>query len=189
MKKRLLLIAALFTATILAACGGGGGDDTLNAASSNLSSNVTASNAAAIQGLPFTFASGVPDFGTSQTTTVTVTGTSGTDTFAIASGGNTASGQLNYGSCIFKFTASTFPAASPLAVGNTITIADCHFNVNTKGTSATGLEFQRVANLVLNAAASAGVTVTVSVNGDGTVVVNGVGAGSVTLTPLTGSAI
>ncbi|WP_169417949.1 hypothetical protein [Ramlibacter agri] len=150
---------------------------------------MTASNAAAIQGLPFTFASGVPDFGTSQTTTVTVTGTSGTDTFAVSSGGNTASGQLNYGSCIFKFTASTFPVGSPLAVGNTITIANCHFTANTKGTTATGLAVQRVATLVLNSATSGGVTVTVMVNGDGSVTVNGVGAGSVTLTPLTGSAI
>jgi len=185
MKKRLLLIAALLSATLLAACGGGD-DETLNQATSDLSSNVTASNSAAIQGIPFQFNSGVPDFGTTQTTTVTVTGTTGTNTFSIASGGNTATGNLQYGSCIFKITSSTFPVGSPLATGNTVTIAGCTMVYKIRGTPANAQGFARQAQWLLNNATSGNVTVTVSISAAGVVTVNATGVGSVALTPVTG---
>ncbi|MCG2592034.1 hypothetical protein LZ009_04490 [Ramlibacter sp. XY19] len=191
MKKRILLIATLFGATLLAACGGGGGGETFTVASSDLaiSADKTQGPALAqdISGETFTFGA-VPDFGTTGTTSVVVTSTSATatPTFSIASTTGTASGALEFGSCIFRVTSSTFPSTSPMAVGKTVTVANCQLTVSTRLLVADAIARERSATLRLNTAVSSGTLVTVSINEGGQVTINGKAAGTVTLQPVTG---
>lgn len=186
MKKRVLLVSALMSAMVLAACGGGGEEESPAVASSDLTLSVNASVAPALENEVFTF-SAVPAFGTSTTTTVEVTEADGpTDSFRIASGGASASGVLEYGSCIFRITQSTFPADSPLGVGKTVTVSTCVVKVFTKGKpadQAVGMS----ATLQLGSAVSQSTTVTVEIKENGQVVINGDSAGTITLAPATGA--
>lgn len=169
MKKRLLLISTLLTATVLVACGGGG-DETVKAASADLSMNITASTAAALQGSPLTFGGGVSDLGATGTTTLSVSGTT-TNTYSISASNGQASGALNFGSCIFDAGSSTFPAGSPLASGQRPTISKCLIAVRIAGASANGVKSSRKMNMILNAIRSDDVDVTVSITPEGVVTV------------------
>lgn len=190
MKKRLVLVAALFSAAVLVACGGGGSESVFGAAN-NLSVDLGASNgrtlAEAVSGDRFDFAS-VPDFATQSTTSVTITATNTTSspTFVVRDNANTASGYMDFGSCIFVILNSTYPAGSPLAAGNTVTINPCQVKVATKGLPANGTAQQSSIQLVLRNAVSTGTPVTVSINNGGQVTLNGVPAGTVTVQFLTG---
>jgi hypothetical protein len=187
MKKLITVLAALCMAATLTACGGGGSGSTAQVASANTTVAMDATNGQAVTSSvtnkPFTFASGVPDFGTTGSTDVTF---GASNSFQIASGGNTASGTMAFGSCHFKVTSSTF-TSGPLVSGNTVTINNCQLLVLTKGDPADGSQQSDQAELVLNTATSAGVAVTVSLTADGKVLINNTSVGSVTLTPVTGA--
>src|SRR5689334_328290 len=128
MKKQFLLAAFCSMAFALTACGGGGGDDSAPlVATSDLSADVNPTNGttavAGVNNTGFTFANGVPDFGTTGPTTVTLksdavvtsSGSTGPG-FTVTSGSQSASGSLEFGSCIFNVTQSTF-TSGPLVPG------------------------------------------------------------------------
>ena len=188
--KKLLIVTALFGAVGLVACGGGGNDQVFGAAAdTTLSADKTTGPtiARAISGDRFDFAS-VPDFATQTTTSVTITATNTTSspTFVVKDAANTASGYMDFGSCIFVIQTSTYPAGSPLAAGNAVTINPCQVKVATRGISADGTAVQSSATLLLRNAVSTGTPVTVSINNGGQVTLNGVPAGTVTVAFLTG---
>jgi hypothetical protein len=189
MKKRILMIAALCGAALLSACGGGDGGETFAVASSDLTvaadKTTGPAMAQAISGETFNFSS-VPDFGTLTTTSVVVTAATASPTFNISSAAGTASGPLDFGSCIFRITSSTYPATSPLAAGNTITIPTCQLTVRTRLLVADGTARDRSANLRLNSAVSADTLVVVTINEGGQVTINGKPAGTLTLQLVTG---
>jgi hypothetical protein len=89
--------------------------------------------ATAVANKPFSFASGVPAFGTTAATTVTVTSATGAK---IDSGGKTATTGLRFGSCIFTVTMSSFTAPSPLAMGQTVTVNPCDITLNDSANTA-----------------------------------------------------
>lgn len=186
MKKLITTLAALCMAATLTACGGGGGS-TAQVASSDtaVAMNATTGQAVAssVTGKAFTFSSGVPDFGTTGATTVTF---DTSNSFQVASGGNTASGTLTFGSCHFNVTSSTF-TSGVLVQGNTITVPNCELLVATNGLPADGTEHTRSVQLKLDGATSATVTVTVTVLSTGRVLVNSITIGTVTLTAVTGA--
>lgn len=170
----------------LAGCGGGGDDEVLGVATDTvLAANPTVTSAAV--SVPFSFAAGVPEFGTSAATSVTFTGAGATPAFSIASDGNTASGTTEFGSCIFRVTRSSFPAGHALANGQTVTVHPCSLSIATTGAIANGQATSRSVALLLGAAASAGASVTVAVNPSGGLTLNGNIVATVTLTPSTGA--
>jgi len=171
---------------LLYGCGGGGGAPApVEVVATPTTVAATPTTTAAVTAIPFTFAA-VPSFGTTATTTVTFKDTSTTPAFSIVSGTNTASGTTTFGSCDFHVTASTFPAGSPLAVGQTVVVNPCSISIDTQG-QASGSAEQRSIALVLSNAASTGTTVTVGVNPGGQLTLNGNTIGTVTLTPVTGA--
>lgn len=185
MKKLLGLIVAVGASALLYACGGDSNDQPLGVASNTtLSTNSTV--AAAVVAVPFSFPTGVPDFGTTAATTLTFTSTSTAPAFSIASGGATATGTTSFGSCLFAVQASTFPAGSKLAVGQVITVNPCNVNVQTAGQQANGVGATRSVALVLGTAVASGQSITVSVNPGGQLTLNGTSVGQVTLVPITG---
>ena len=185
MKKTLSILLTTLIAVTFVACGGGS-DTPAQVAAADAALPAAPATTAAVANTPFAFPAGVPSFGTTATTTVAFTNTSTTPAFSIASGGNTASGTTTFGSCHFLVTASTFPAGSPLAVGQTVTVNPCNLNVNTAGATANGVATTRSVALLLGAASSAGASVTVAVNPGGQLTLNGNSVGSVTLAPVTG---
>lgn len=194
MKKLMQWAIALCSAAMLTGCGGGGGGDAARTvtADANLAINPTSGPAlvSAIADETFTFADGVPAFGTTASTSVEFSAPptpSAAPGFSISSGGNTATGTVAFGSCIFRITASSFPDGHALAEGETITVNPCNLNVNVRGATANGQATSRSVALLLGAAASAGATVTVAVTPGGQLTLNGVAAGTVTLSPITGA--
>ncbi|WP_427913580.1 hypothetical protein ACPWT1_00995 [Ramlibacter sp. MMS24-I3-19] len=194
--KSLWKWAAVSSATaLLVSCGGGGGGDTQVAVANGASAvKVDATNGStAVQAMsnqPITFASGVPDFGTTGSTTVTIAPpASGTaaPTFSIASGGATASGDMTFGSCIFTVKSSTFPAGSTLATGAKITVSPCSISLATNGVPATGVAVNVSVTLTLNSVTSTPYTETVSVSPAGAVSVNGQTVVTVKVGALTGA--
>ena len=182
--KKLLVIAAVATGAVLAACGGGGDQPLGVASNSTVSTNSTVASAVVAQ--PFAFASGVPAFGTTGTTTVTFTGTSTANIPAkIETSTGSAQVTTSFGSCIFAVAAVTGTVGT-LKVGDTITVNPCNINVNTAGQQANGVAQSRAVALVLGAASSNGVTITVGVNPGGQLTLNGSAVGTVTLVPISG---
>lgn len=200
--KKLLLIAAAFSAALtLSACGGGGGGDQsfVAARDATLALNPTTgvTNTNAVRGQAFTFPSGVAEFGTSASTNVTFqerTATTlpdnavpaGNPAFTITSGGQTATGLVEFGSCIFRVQSSSF-TSGPLVAGAIITIQRCEIALGVAGTPADGVVRARSARLLLNAAISGGLTVQVSITPGGQITLNGFSVGTVTVTPVTGA--
>lgn len=187
MNKTASLLFSVLAAVALGGCGGGGGEPApVLVAPPAVALAAAPTTTAAVEDVPFTFPAGVTELGTTGTTTVAFTDTATTPAFTIASGGNTASGTTQFGSCIFVVTASTFPPGSRLALGNTVTVNPCNINVNTAGQQANGVAASRSVALQLGAAVSSGASVTVQVNPGGQLVLNGQSVGTVTLTPVTG---
>jgi hypothetical protein len=197
MKKLFLMLAIVASALTLTACGGG--DDTPQVASADLPLALNATtgitNTAPFIGQSFAFTGGVPDFGTTTSTTVTLTeappqnlqpGQTPFPGFKIATAAGTANGVLEFGSCKFRITSSSF-TSGPLVAGNVITISNCSFSVNTQGQAADGSAQTRSVRWLLSNAASTGTSVTVSINPGGQVTINGRSTGTVTLTPVTGA--
>jgi hypothetical protein len=191
MKSRLNLAATVLALSFLAVgCGGGGGGDDgpIAVSRTNLPPvSVTTTLAEAVASQPFAFANGVPDFGTTSATTVTFAGTSAAPTFAIASGGSTASGALSIGSCIFTITSSTFPSTSPLRQGATITVNPCTLKVATLGAPADGSTADRSVTLVLRNTDSTPRALPIRISASGEVTINGRTLGTVTLGTATGA--
>lgn len=201
MKKKLfLLIAGLASAIALTACGGGGGDTALAASSdATLAVNPTSGPAVTTSLISenFAFPAGVPEFGTNSATTVTfmprsaaqpdATVPAGNPAFTIASGANTASGVVEFGSCKFKVQTTTFTSGPLSVVGGTITISPCEVALDIGGTPADGVARDRTVTLTLNTATSAPVTVTVSISTSGAITVNNTkDVGTATVAPVTG---
>ena len=153
---------------------------------------IVAANPSTTKGVykvPFTFPAGVPELGTTASTTVTFgSPTAGTEpTFAIAAAGQgSASGTTAFGSCIFKVTSSTFPADHPLATGKSVTVAPCEFSFNTKGLKADGVAVKRKAKGKFGRTESDGQDVDVKVDRDGNVNVNDQDEGKTGTTDVTG---
>ena len=180
----------------LAACGSS--DDAplpTKVATTDTVVQASAGTTAAAASVPFAFPGGVPELGTTGTTTVAFTSpattpntpTTTTPNFTIDSPGvGTASGTTTFGLCIFRITASTFTAPHPLAVGNVVTVNPCTLTVNTANTPANGSPLTRDLFLRLGSRLSSGARVTVTINADGVVVVNNVTIGTVPTQDVTG---
>jgi hypothetical protein len=187
-----ITLAAVFCSTaLLAACGGGGSAaptlTTSTVASGNLSTPITAANATALSNVTQTFVTGVPEFGTTGTTTLafttTGTGTTTATGFVIASGGGTASGAMRFGSCIFDVSFSTIAG---LVAPRTITIPTCSVNIPTNG-AVVGSTTSLPLTFTLGALTGTGSTVTIIMAANGDVTIGGIAVGRVTVTSITGA--
>lgn len=189
MKKPVTLLMSFVLATALVGCGGDGDDEPAPVAVVPAPAVLPASPAttAAVADVPFVFPAGIPDLGTTGSTSIVFSGTSTTPAFSISSGGNTATGMTAFGSCIFRITASTFPADHKMAVGNEITVNPCNIKVETSGMSVDAPAEQRSVALLLGSAASSGSPVVVDVNPGGQLTLNGKAAGTVTIEFVTGT--
>jgi hypothetical protein len=193
MKKLFLLAAVLTSATLLASCGGGGGDAAqVAAADARIGVDDTNGKVVfnAMANESFVFSGGVPAFGTNTATTVNITpppAAGRNPGFTITSaGGDTATGTMDFGSCIFRIVTSTFDPPSPLVAGETIVVPNCGVNLDTAGQHADGVAVDVSATLFLNNAVSTNTTVTVAINPAGKITLNGRAVGTVTLQPVTG---
>lgn len=182
-------------AAVLVACGGGGSDApaTVAANAAPLAINA-ASGPTAVQAIgtdTMVFAGGVPDFGTTGSTSLKVGappyGATTPATFTVTSGASTATGDLTYGSCIFTVKSSNFPASSKLLVGAVIKVDPCVVNLSTLGVPTTTATFPITATLTLNTVTSAPYKVTVSISPSGVVTVNGIIVTIVGVKPVTGA--
>jgi hypothetical protein len=190
MRKSKYFFACLAAATLVA-CGGGGDDTTLAAADAppiTVNPTTGAAAAQALSGKPVSFANGVTTFGTPGTAT-TLTVTAGTQpTFTIAAGGQTATGNLTFGSCIFTVTNSDFVAPHPLAPNAVVTVADCKIDLDTTNKVADGGSVSVQAIVSLDGVTSAPITTTVTIQSNGDILVGGSKITSVSVTQVTGGA-
>lgn len=189
LKSPKFMLAAVLTA-VLAACGGdGGGSGGSNTLSStaNVAAPVSAGITAAVVNTPISFASGVPAFGTKGATTVAFTNKASSPAFSIASGGAIATGATTFGSCIFTITDSTFPADSLLATGKVIRVDPCTLDVATSGGAANGSTNLRDVSLVLGTTISTPISLEVVIGSNGSVTVNNITVGTVTVAAVTGT--
>jgi hypothetical protein len=190
------LIAAAATALALVACGGGGSSPTpaVQVASANLTVPVTAANADAFANIPFTFPKGVPDFGTTGTTTLTITNTATTPAFRIDTPDETVIGVMTFGSCIFNITSvelkSNFSGfKSSFVAGRTIEISDCKASLQVFGQAANEQSFEGRTRFILSGVPADGLINSVySIGTDGTIrTPKGTIVGKVTLAFVTGT--
>jgi hypothetical protein len=185
-KNLKLSLAAVAAAALLAACGGGGGDDTVAVATTNLNVAATPQTASAVANIPFSFAGGVPSFGTTATTTLAFTSSGATPAFRVDAGGNVATGVTTFGSCIFTVGASTFTPPSPLVTGAVIRIDPCGVQVQTSG-KAEGTASGVPVTLTLGSQASLPASATVTIAANGTVSIGTSTLGTVTVREGTGA--
>ncbi len=186
--KLTLLASALALAAVLSACGGGGSSSPpVQVVTTNATLAANPTSVPALANTPLGFTNGVPAFGTTAETTLLFTSTSTSPGFSIASGGATATGATTFGSCIFTVGASTFPASSPLGMGRTVTVNPCSIAANTAGSPANGAPALRNITLQLGAVSSRAASITITVSPTGSIAINGVTAGTVTLANATGT--
>ncbi len=169
-----MAVVAVLGALLLLGCPGGNNNDRQT---EDVDANVTlnAQNAAAaavLDNLAFTLPTGVPAFGTDAAATTVTFANNGTDA-AIASGGNTATTDVTFGSCIFTVVTSTFAAGHPLAAGQQVTVNPCTYNVQAADVEVNGNPADGTIVLVLNGRRSNPVTVEIEIAADGTLLVNG----------------
>ena len=187
--RKNVLTAGLLavSAAVLVACGGDVAPTPVASAATVIpTSPATAATATAVlqtvapPTAPATFPSGVPALGTTASTTLSVATTTATATtptgstvtgpaFTVASGGQTASGVLTFGSCVFTVSASSFPPASPLAVGKQVVVNPCETRVNTSGQTADGTTKPASTTLNLAGTSSTAVSVNTQVGTNGSV--------------------
>jgi hypothetical protein len=182
-------LAVALTALVLSACGGGGGGgEPVMVASSDTTLAASPTTTTAVSGTPFTFQSGVTEFGTTTPTTLTFSNNTADATkpaFSISTSTGTATGTTTFGSCHFAVAAITGTVGS-MHVGDVITVNPCNMKVNTAGATANGVGISRSVALVLGAASSTNSTITIAVNPGGQLTINGNQVGTVTLVPVTG---
>jgi hypothetical protein len=184
MKRFKGVVAAACAAVILAACGGGG-DSGTPVASANTSAVINASTGATLvqglSGVAMGFNSGVADFGTTGTATTVQLNGGAAPTFAVSAGGNTASGDLGFGSCIFTIKNSTFPASHPLATGKKITVSPCTISIATANQTATGTPIDTPVSLVLGSTKSEEKKLPITISSSGSVVITNPITGTTTI--------
>ena len=192
--KTSLACVVLSGSALLSACGGGSDSVPPPAApivSSNFAAAITPkTGAAVVSGVldkSFGFSSGVPSFGTTSATSLKLSGTGGAPSFAISSAEGSAAGAMTYGSCIFTVGQSSYPATSPLASGEKVTVSPCSLTVATAGLKGDGLANSASVTFLLGTANSSPVPVSVSINAAGVVTVGGFTAGSVPVVAATGT--
>lgn len=192
MKRMFLLAALLSSATFLVSCGGGGGgEESTTVAAEDLEVRVDQTNGealfTALKGESFTYDDGVPDFETASATKVDIVGPAANRQnlgFRISSGGNTATGALEFGSCIFRILGSDY--RTKLTVGTSIRVRDCDIVVNTTGKLANG-EVRRVPVTVILNGRRATRYVNLSITRDGSVLIESVVFGRVKVRTVTGT--
>jgi hypothetical protein len=192
MKRMFLLAALLSSATFLVSCGGGGGgEESTTVAAENLDVRVDQTNGealfTALEGESFTYDGGVPDFETTSATTVDIVGPAangGRLGFRIRSDGNTATGTLEFGSCIFRIRGSNYP--DKLRVDTFKRVRDCLLQINTEGKLADG-QLRRVRITVTLNGRTAERTVSIQIRPNGTIWVNSVLFGEVRIKQVTGT--
>lgn len=186
MKANLTMALVLAASALLTACGGGDDAPPARVAVADTTAAANSTTTAAVVGKPFTFEGGVPELGTTGTTTVAFTSTGTTPDFTIASAEGTATGTTEFGSCNFRVRTSTYPSTHPLGVGKAVLIALCSLTANTAGLPADGTVVTRTMTFQLGARRSLTITVSLSVNSDGVVVINGVTFAITPTGPVTG---
>ena len=191
--KVSLACLILSGSALLSACGGSSGDSGSPPpiASSNLSAEITPQTGTALVNSvldkSFEFSSGVPGFGTTSATSLKLSGNGAAPSFDINSAEGSASGTMNFGSCIFTVAKSNFAATSPLAQGKTLTIKPCSLIVATVGIKGNGIAVPTTLTLLLGTINSKPISISVSISATGVVTVNSFTIGSVTLVAATGA--
>ena len=191
--KFSLACLVLSGSALLAACGGGSSGSLPPApiASTNTSAAINPQTGAAVVSSvldkSFGFSSGVPSFGTTSATSLKLSGTGATPSFAITSPEGTASGAMTYGSCIFTVSQSSFAASHPLAQGKTVTVSPCSLTVGTAGLKGDGIASPANVTFVLGTVNSAPVSVSVTISASGVVSLGGFTVGTVTVVAATGA--
>lgn len=189
MKKQMMLVAAFVSAaTFLAACGS---DDppppVAGLAPAQATFPINSAVAGAVKDEPFEFAGGVPELGTSGTTSVAFTSTATNPGFRIGSGGFVANGSTAFGSCIFRIAVSDFPAGHRLAAGTEITVNPCELTIFFENMAANGTTLSKPAQMKLGNSLSNRRVIPVSVTPNGTVLIGNTPIGTVPVTPATGA--
>lgn len=190
--KISLACLVLSGSALLAACGGGGSSTPVAVvATTSTAATINPTTGAAVVNSvlekTFGFTTGVIAFGTTSVTSLKLSGTGATPSFAISSLEGAASGAMTYGSCIFTVTQSTYPIGHALATGSQVTVTPCTLSVATAGGKGDSVPYQASVTLVLGTANSTPVPVTVSINSTGVVTVNNVTVGSVSVVAATGA--
>ncbi len=186
MMKRSLYAGAvsLCAAAVLVACGGS--SEPVQVAAADLTVNAAATNVAAVAGTAFSFPAGVAAFGTTAATTLTLAAPAAgasTNAFTLTSGTGTATGTTEYGSCIFRVSASTIQG---IAIGQTITVNPCSIKVTTNGLRVDSSSTAG-AQIILGSTTSTPVNVPVAFSRLGNLTIGNTSLGLVSLTPLTGT--
>lgn len=185
-KNLQLVLGATLLATLVACGGGSNPPAPVMVAAADTTAAMTTAVGAVFVGTTISFPSGVAEFGTTTQTDLAIGGTATAQTAAISSGGKTASGDLQYGSCHFIIKTSNFSDASALGIGKTVVVTPCEITVGTKGLIANNSEtLSRVAMQLGTASGSGSVRVTITP--DGIVKVGTNQFANISLTPTTGS--
>lgn len=187
--NKISLAASVFSCSVLlSACGGGDAapSPTKAVASADITAAVTSSTAQVMVNKSFSFDSGVSALGTKSATTVDLSGSATAPDVKISSGGNTATGVMTYGSCIFKITSSTIPGLPVTPAGDKgIEVKPCDLKLATAGlTNGSSNSFVK---WILGNASSISQGVTVTISSTGVVTVSGTSFGTVTLVLSTGA--
>ncbi|MBX3588560.1 MAG: hypothetical protein KF796_18175 [Ramlibacter sp.] len=180
------VLGSVVLAAGLVACGGG--SDPVLVATSDVNVKLASTNGGAFVGTTLSFPSGVPDFGTAGTTTLSIGGstTSTTQTATISADGKTASGDMGYGSCFFVIKTSNFADNSALAVGKTVVVNPCEMKVTTAGLVANGGEQLTRVSMTLGTQLGAG-SIKITITPDGIVKSGSSQLANLSLTPATGA--
>ena len=194
LNKISLAALALGSSMLLSACGGGN-DSPLRPVSTVTTPTTAGINGAgngptvvsSVLNKDFSFDAGVPVFGITAPTKLTLSGTAAAPSFSLTAGADTATGVMSYGSCIFTIVTSTFPSSSPLAVGKKTEVSPCTLFVDTAGSTANAAATLTDVSFVLGATASSPVPLLVSISPTGVVTVGGVVIGTVTVVVTTGA--
>lgn len=194
MKFNRLSLACLVLSgsALLAACGGSSNSgSTAPVASTNLSAEINPQTGTAlvssILDKTFDFSTGVPGFGTTSATSLKFSGNGAAPSFDITSAEGSASGTMNFGSCIFTVAKSNFAANSPLAQGKTLTIKPCSLVLATIGIKGDSIAVPTTITLLLGTINSKPISVSISISATGVVTVNSFTIGNVTLVAATGA--
>ena len=195
--KKIAVTSLVFGAVaLMSACGGGGTSSPalVPVATTNLAIDANATVISAVGTAPVTFPngfSGVDGSGApvsiSGATTVAFSGSGASPNVSITNGGFTASGATTFGSCIFTFNASNFPAASGFATGQSVKVNPCTLTVKTSGLVANGSPTSTTATLTFGSILSLVFSELVVINSNGSVSIGGFPLGTVTVVASTGA--
>jgi hypothetical protein len=181
--QKLKFLALIGATAALVACGGGGSSGAAQTTNGNVTGNVSAANVAALQGSTFTFPNGLPDLGTTASTTVTFGGTAAAPTATIASGSTSVVADVAFGSCIFTFRTVAFGRSG----GFTFTYPICTFNFRTNSLPVSFTPQLVPTTFTLNSFVSTPTNINTVILSGGQLTVNGNTVGGGVLTPVTGA--